>query len=111
MKTIIIIKYKIGVFKMSIVLVGGHDRLHSEYKGIGSQRGHKLKIYTQMPTKFNKAIGHPDAIVLFTSTVSHKMVGVAVKEAKKKGIPIVRCHNSSLGSLEKSILELESTSK
>lgn len=94
---------------MSIVLVGGHDRLHSEYRGIGSKRGHKLKVYTQMPTKFNKVIGKPDAIVLFTSTVSHKMVGVAVKEAKKKSIPIVRSHNSSLGALEKSILKLESS--
>ncbi|MPW26318.1 DUF2325 domain-containing protein [Alkalibaculum sp. M08DMB] len=92
---------------MSIILVGGHDRLHDTYKGVGSKRGHKMKVYTQMPPKFEKNIGSPDGIVLFTSTVSHKMVGIAVKEAKRKGIPVIRCHNSSAGSLEKSIMELE----
>jgi hypothetical protein len=53
-----------------------------------------------MPAKFDKMIGNPDTILLFTSTVSHKMVGVAVKEAKRKNIPLLRCHNSSAASLE-----------
>ena len=55
---------------MSIVLVGGHDRMHNEYKNIGSRYGHKLKVFTQLPAKFDKIIGSPDRIVLFTSTVS-----------------------------------------
>ena len=45
---------------MSIVLVGGHDRMHSEYMGICSKRGHHVKVYTQMPAKFGKVIGTPD---------------------------------------------------
>lgn len=69
---------------MSIVLVGGHDRMHDEYKGICSKRGHRVKVYTQMPARFDKAIGNPDGIVLFTGTVSHKMILTAMKEAKKK---------------------------
>ncbi|WP_069997204.1 DUF2325 domain-containing protein [Cellulosilyticum sp. I15G10I2] len=89
---------------MSIVLVGGHDRMHEAYKGICSKRGHRVKVYTQLPARFDKMIGTPDGIVLFTGTVSHKMMHIAVKEAKRKNIPIVRCHNSSGNSLE-SILE------
>ncbi|MDF2614008.1 MAG: hypothetical protein K0S71_1794 [Clostridia bacterium] len=85
---------------MSIVLVGGHDRMHDAYKGICSKRGHRVKVYTQLPAKFDKIIGNPDGIVLFTGTVSHKMMLIAVKEAKKKNIPILRCHNSSSNSLE-----------
>ena len=92
---------------MSIVLVGGHDRMHDEYKEICTKRGHRVKVYTQMPARFDKAIGTPDGMVLFTSTVSHKMVNTAVKEAKKKRIPIIRCHSSSATSLEGSINELE----
>lgn len=91
---------------MSIVLVGGHDRLHKEYKGIGSKFGHKVKVYTQMPTKFDKIIGTPDVILLLINTVSHKMVNVAVKEAKRKNIPIIRCHNSSINSVENSMKDL-----
>ncbi|MFZ7134071.1 MAG: DUF2325 domain-containing protein [Eubacteriales bacterium] len=94
---------------MSIVLVGGHDGLHKKYKGIGNKFGHKMKVFTQMPSKFDKIIGNPDGIVLFTSTVSHKMVYIAVKESRRKGIPMIRCHNSSINSLERSIKELEAS--
>jgi len=81
---------------MSILIVGGHDRMHNEYKNIGSKYGHNIKVFTQKPPKFEKIIGRPDGIVLFTSTASHSMVLTAIKEAKKKNIPVVRCHNSKL---------------
>ncbi|WP_407313162.1 DUF2325 domain-containing protein [Desulfosporosinus sp. SB140] len=92
---------------MSIVLVGGHDRMHEEYKEICSKRGHRVKVFTQMPTRFDKLIGNPDGIVLFTWTVSHKMIHTAVKEAKRKNIPVLRCHNSSRTSLEGMLEQLE----
>ena len=92
---------------MSIVLVGGHDRMHSEYIGICSKRGHNVKVFTQMPARFEKAIGNPDGIVLFTGTVSHPMIQTAVKEAKRKKIPILRCHNSSATSLDVLLQQLE----
>lgn len=92
---------------MSIVLVGGHDRMHDAYKGICSKRGHRVKVYTQLPARFDKMIGTPDGIVLFTSTVSHKMIHIAVKEAKRKNIPIVRCHNSSGNSLDNILEQFE----
>ncbi len=91
---------------MSIVLVGGHDRMHEKYRGIGARYGHRIKVFTQMPTHFDKTIGHPDAIVLFTNTVSHKMVTVAVKEAKRKNIPVLRCHTSSGNSLEETLKQV-----
>lgn len=88
---------------MSIVLVGGHDRMHKNYKGIANKRGHRLKVFTQMPAQFCKSIGSPDAIILFTNTVSHKMVNAAVKEAKRKNIPVVRCSSSSATALEETL--------
>lgn len=92
---------------MSIVVVGGHDRMHEEYREICERRGHNVKIYTQMPARFDKAIGRPDGIVLFTSTVSHKMVNTAVKEAKRRNIRLVRSHSSSATSLDGLIREME----
>lgn len=92
---------------MSIVVIGGHDRMHSEYLGICSKRGHRVKVFTQMPARLGKVIGTPDGIVLFTSTVSHQMINIAVKEAKRKKIPVFRCHNSSGTSLEGLLHELE----
>lgn len=92
---------------MSIVLIGGHDRMHREYKGICEERGHTLKVYTQRPVSFAKVIGRPDGIVLFTSTVSHQMVKAAVKVAKNKNIPLLRSHCSSATSLGEILKELE----
>ena len=94
---------------MSILIVGGHDRMHDAYKSIGTKFGHNIKVITQKPPRFDKIIGCPDGIVLFTSTASHCMVMTAVKEAKKKNIPVVTCHNSSAVSLENSIKMLENS--
>lgn len=97
-----------GVVIVSIVLVGGHERMHMEYKDIGNKLGHKIKVFTKMPARFEKVIGKPDVMVLFTSTVSHKMVAIATKEAKRKNIPIIRSHSSSGTSLENALLQLNS---
>ena len=47
----------------------------------------------------------PDLCILFTNTVSHKMVRCAVDEAEKKKFKIVRCHTSSGSALEGILLE------
>jgi len=60
-----------------------------------------------MPARFEKVIGRPDGIVLFTSTVSHQMIHTAVKEAKRKNIPVFRCHSSSGNSLTGLLQEIE----
>ncbi len=51
-----------------------------------------------------KDIGTPDLLVLFTSTVSHKMVRCALSGQKGRDMRIARSHSSSLAAL-KSILE------
>ena len=39
-------------------------------------------------------IGSPDAIIIFTNTVSHQMVKFAVTEAEKANADVIRCHTS-----------------
>lgn len=51
-----------------------------------------------------KKIGNPDLMILFTNTVSHKMVITASQEAKKNNIPIARIHTSSATAL-RSVLD------
>ena len=46
-----------------------------------------------------KKLGCPDLMILFTNTVSHKMVHCAVTEAEKCNAQIVRCHTSSGNAL------------
>ena len=66
---------------MSMVIIGGHDRMVRQYKQICKEHQCKVKVFTQMSANMREQIGSPDVIVLFTNTVSHKMVRVAVSEA------------------------------
>ena len=83
---------------MSIVIVGGHDRMVGQYKKICKSYKCKCKVFTQMEADFGKKIGCPDLLVLFTNTVSHKMVKCALDEVGAS-TDIVRCHTSSGNAL------------
>ncbi len=85
---------------MSVVIIGGHDRMASHYKKICKNHKCKAKVFTQMPADLSRQIGCPDLCILFTSTVSHKMVRVAVDEACRRNFKLVRSHTSSQAALE-----------
>lgn len=73
---------------MSVVIIGGHDRMVCQYKKICKSHKCKAKVFTQMSADLDKQIGDPDLCILFTNTVSHKMVRCAVDEAEKKKFKI-----------------------
>ena len=84
---------------MSVVIVGGHDRMVCMYKKICKEHKCKAKIFTQMSANLSGQIGSPDLLILFTNTVSHKMVRTALTEAEKCKANIVRSHTSSSTAL------------
>ncbi len=89
---------------MSVVIIGGNERMESQYKEICKQHACRAKVFTKMASNLRDQIGSPDLIILFTSTVSHKMVHCAVTEANRNQIRIERSHSSSANAL-KSILK------
>ena len=58
---------------MSVVIVGGHDRMVCQYMKICKTINVKAKVFTQMSASMDKQMGSPDLFILFTNTVSHKM--------------------------------------
>lgn len=84
---------------MSVVIIGGHDRMEHRYKEICKKYSCKCKIFTQNPTDLKNKIGKPDLMVLFTKTVAHKMVITATKQAEKANAKIEHCNNSSAAAL------------
>lgn len=86
---------------MSVVIVGGHDRMVRQYMDICKKYHCKSKVFTQLPGNFRSQIGQADLIILFTSTVSHIMATGAVQEAEKNNIRIERSHSSSSSALKK----------
>ena len=58
---------------MSVVIVGGNECMVRPYKDLCAEYGCKAKIYPKMNAGL-RDIGTPDLLILFTNTVSHKMV-------------------------------------
>lgn len=84
---------------MSIVIVGGNERMVSRYEDICKNYGCKAKVFPKEKGSLKKKIGNPDLLVVFTSTVSHKMMIGAVQEAKRNGVIVERVHSSSAAAL------------
>jgi hypothetical protein len=82
-----------------VVIVGGNERMECQYADICKNYGCKAKIFTKENGSMKKKLGCPDLLILFTNTVSHKMVIGAVQEAKRNNIPIARVHTSSAAAL------------
>jgi hypothetical protein len=80
---------------MSVVIVGGNECMTRQYKELCREYGCKAKVYPKM-TNGLKDIGSPDLVVLFTSTVSHKMVRCALRN---NDAMIARSHSSSIAAL------------
>ena len=89
---------------MSVVIIGGHDRMVCQYKKVCKQFNCKAKIFTQMSASLSKQNECPYLIILFTNIVFHKLVRCAVEEAGRCNADVIRCHTSSKNALEE-ILE------
>ena len=89
---------------MSVVIVGGNECMIRQYKELCSEYKCKAKIYPKM-TSGLKNIGSPDLLVMFTNTVSHKMVRCALSETKGKNTRIARSHSSSMAALKNILKE------
>lgn len=90
---------------MSVVIIGGNERMEKQYKDICKDFSCKAKVFTKMTSNLKDQIGSPDLMILFTSTVSHKMVRCAVTESEKNNIAVERSHSASQSAL-KNILNM-----
>ena len=91
---------------MSIVIVGGNDRMATRYSDICKSYNCKAKVFTQMPGDFESKIGNPDLIAVFTGTCSHKMLGGVKRSSEKRGIPVKHINSSSASALKRMLDEL-----
>ena len=89
---------------MSIVIIGGNERMVCMYEDICKNHGCRAKVFVKEKGGLKKKIGCPDLLILFTSTVSHRMVNGVVDEARRNNIPVVRVHSSSAHALNQTLL-------
>ena len=93
---------------MSVVIVGGNDRMATKYQDICKAYKCKSKVFTQMPADFENKIGSPDLVIVFTGTCSHKMLGGVKKHSEKIGTPVRHLHSSSVSALKNLLSEYDS---
>ena len=89
---------------MSVVIIGGNECMERQYKDLCQEYRCRAKVFTKMNGGFKNKIGSPNLMVLFTNTMSHKMMRCALSETKGQNTVIARCHSSSVTAL-KAILE------
>ncbi|MBQ7346940.1 MAG: DUF2325 domain-containing protein [Clostridia bacterium] len=88
---------------MSVVIVGGNECMSRRYIELCKSYNCKAKVYPLMKGEM-RDFGTPDLLVLFTGTVSHKMVHCAMSKTRGKDTRVVRCHSASVTAL-KSIMD------
>ncbi len=84
---------------MSVVIVGGNERMAGQYETICKGYGCRARVYTKENGSMRKKLGSPDYLILFTDTVSHKMVISASQKAKRSNIPVARLRSGSASAL------------
>ena len=89
---------------MSVVIIGGNECMERQYKDLCEEYSCRAKVFTKMSGGLRNKIGSPDLLVLFTSTMSHKMLHCALSETRGGNTVIARSHSSSMAAL-KYILE------
>ena len=89
---------------MSVVIVGGNECMVRQYKDLCQTYQCQAKVFAKMESGLKNKMGRPDLLVLFTNTMSHKMLRFALSETKGQETIVVRSHSSSMSAL-KNILE------
>ena len=90
---------------MSVVIVGGNECMAGRYEDICREHGCRAKVYTKEHGSLKKKLGRPDLLILFVSTVSHKMVLSVTQTAKKNSVPVARVMASSATALRAALQE------
>lgn len=84
---------------MSVVIVGGNECMTRNYTDLCKKYNFKAKVYPKMKAAV-KDIGNPDLLVLFTGTMSHKMLHSVQNGIKGRDIKIAKCRSSSVSALK-----------
>lgn len=86
---------------MSIILVGGIDRLEKHYQKEAKERGFNIKVFTRPKKDIVRKIGKVDAIIIFTDKVAHSLKNEVLNFARAKGIPCLHNHGCGISSFRK----------
>ena len=89
---------------MSVVIVGGNECMTRRYMELCEAYNCKAKVYPKLAGGMRN-VGSPDLVILFTNTMSHKMLRSVLCATKGSGTRIARCHTSSIAAIKNILSE------
>ena len=84
---------------MSVVILGGNECMIRKYKELCREYRCSAKVIPKMGGTLKGRLGNPDLLVMFTDTISHKMVRNALSETRGQDTVVHRCRSSSISAL------------
>ena len=67
---------------MSVVILGGNECMERRYQDLCQTYQCQAKVFTKPRVGLKKKLGSPDLMIVFTSTMSHKMLKSALCELR-----------------------------
>ena len=80
---------------MSVVIIGGNERMVCQYTDICKDYGCKAKVFPKEHGSVKKKIGNPDLMILFTNTVRRHIVGGANRTLFSVDLPPRLCRTGT----------------
>ncbi len=90
---------------MSVVILGGNERMERKYADLCREYDCDAKVFTKIQSGLRERIGNPDLLVLFTDTLSHKMVRTARSALKGVDTDVVHARTASVSTLRRVLAE------
>jgi biotin carboxylase len=84
---------------MSVIIIGGHDRMHRNYIDICREFGCEATVCTQPSRRIESMVERADIAVLFTNPISHEMAKMARSAAQRCGKQLFQSHSASGAAL------------
>lgn len=86
---------------MSILLIGGMDRLKRHYQKIADDMGFRIKVFTKPTKDITRKVGKIDVVIIMTDKVAHSIKNEISNFARIKGIPCLLNHGCGVCSLRR----------
>jgi uncharacterized protein DUF2325 len=86
---------------MDIVIVGGIERLSANYGREVEKLGHSCTHYNGYCTQLHGRLRNADAMILFTSTISHQAADLARSQSRQYRIPLLYATGSGVSALRR----------
>lgn len=88
---------------MSAVIIGGNECMQRRYVDVCRKYACEAKVFALKTGDLSRRLGNADLIFLCMDTVSHTMAQNAAREAKRRGLKLIRLGKASTSALERAL--------